>query len=253
MKDLDAKEGSWRKGIWVGPVLAAVVAILASPVRESCSSRSTGSSPRAIEGTAGGREALRKSPTHAVGDPMTGPSRAVPGAVCGVVLALAVLLTAADAHAQRPEIPDSLRAMLLQGSAVDVHVSQVQETNRSLIRLRSGAVVEATSYLGYVAYSAPAVLLLKRHSCEIYLSGNARQCRVLTAPRDTERGHKTSVSEVRANGAVLDLLLHGFYEVPMDAWQTTLWACQDVVLVGGYRLINLTDGTSVDVRPLSRR
>jgi hypothetical protein len=54
---------------------------------------------------------------------MTGPSRAVPGAVCGVVLALAVLLTAADAHAQRPEIPDSLRAMLLQGSAVDVHVS----------------------------------------------------------------------------------------------------------------------------------
>jgi hypothetical protein len=184
---------------------------------------------------------------------MNGPARPARGVALATVLAFAALFSAAGAHAQRPEIPDSLRAMFLQSSAVNVHVSQVAETNQSLVRLRSGAAVEVISYLGYVGYNATAVLLLKGRSCEIYLNGNAKQCQVLTSPRSTESGFKTSVTDVRANGAVLDLFLHGFYEVTVDSWRTTLWSFQDVVLVGGHKLINLSDGTSVQVQPLSRR
>jgi hypothetical protein len=122
-----------------------------------------------------------------------------------------------------------------------------------LVRLRSGAAVEVTGHLGYVPYSATAILLVRGRSCELYLNGSEKRCRVLTPPRDTERGSKTTVNQVRANGAVLDLFLHGLYEVPMEAWQTNLWVFQDVVLVGEHRLINLNDGSSVHVRPLSRR
>jgi len=129
--------------------------------------------------------------------------------------------------------------------------TKIDSDSGDIIKLENGAIVEVSSYFGYLGYRKSAVLYGSGHRCNIWIAGKkSYKCELLKAPEGRgEPAKEVHISEVKGNGAILIMLDGSIYEVDsIDEIYTSLWlGISDGILISGTTLINFDSDEAVTV------
>ena len=129
--------------------------------------------------------------------------------------------------------------------------TKIDSDTGDIIKLENGAIVEVSSYFGYLGYRKTAVLYGSGHRCNIWIAGKkSYKCELLKSPEG--RGDPAKIihiSEVKENGTILFMLDGSMYEVDsIDEIYTSLWlGISDGLLINGATLINFDADEPVTV------
>ncbi|MDQ7048680.1 MAG: hypothetical protein Q9M92_03755 [Enterobacterales bacterium] len=120
-----------------------------------------------------------------------------------------------------------------------------------IIKLENGAIVEISSYFGYLGYRKTAVLYGSGRRCNMWIAGKkSYKCDLLKTPEGRgEPAKEIHISEVKGNGTILFMLDGSMYEVDsIDQIYTSLWlGISDGILINGTTLINFDSDEAVSV------
>lgn len=129
--------------------------------------------------------------------------------------------------------------------------TKVDSDSGDIIKLENGAIIEVSSYFGYLGYRKSAVLYGSGHRCNIWIAGKkSYKCEFLKLPEGRGEPAKTvHISEVKGNGTILMMLDGSIYEVDsIDEIYTSLWlGISDAILISGTTLINFDSDEAVTV------
>ena len=129
--------------------------------------------------------------------------------------------------------------------------TKIASNSGDIIKLENGAIVEVSSYFGYLGYRKSAVLYGSDYRYNIWIAGKkSYKCELLKAPQG--RGDPAKVvhiSEVKGNGTILIMLDGSIYKVDsIDEIYTSLWlGISDGILINGTILINFDSDEAVTV------
>ena len=129
--------------------------------------------------------------------------------------------------------------------------TKIDDESGDIIKLENGAIVEISSYFGYLGYRKNVVLYGSGHRCNIWIAGKkSYKCELLKTPGGRgEPAKEVHISEVKGNGTILKMLDGSIYEVDViDEIHTTLWlGISDGLLINGTTLINFDADEAVTV------
>jgi hypothetical protein len=136
-------------------------------------------------------------------------------------------------------------------NSIIAYQTKVESDNNEIIKLENDAIVQVSSYVGYIGYRKDAVLYGSRNDCNIWISGKKSfKCELIKEPsKRGEPAEKIYISEVKGNGKILMMLDGRVYEVGMlDELKTTLWlGMSDGIIINGTTLINFSSDESIQV------
>ena len=129
--------------------------------------------------------------------------------------------------------------------------TKVDHDSGDIIKLENGAIVEVSSYFGYIGYRKKAVLFGSGNKCNIWIAGKkSYKCELLKSPEKRgEPAKEVHISEVKGNGTILIMLDGSMYEVDsIDEIHTSLWlGISDGLLISGTTLVNFDADEAVTV------
>lgn len=141
------------------------------------------------------------------------------------------------------------RAAMSDGTVA--YQTKIDSDSGDIIKLENGAIVEVSSYFGYLGYRKDAVLYGSGHRCNIWIaSKKSYKCDLLKAPEGRgEPAKEVHISEAKGNGTILIMLDGSIYEVDtIDEIHTSLWlGSSDGLLINGTTLINFDSDEPVTV------
>lgn len=129
--------------------------------------------------------------------------------------------------------------------------TRIDTDKGDVIKLENGAIVEVSSYFGYLGYRKTAVLYGSGSKCNLWIEGKkSYKCELLKIPdKRGEPAREIHISEVKGNGTILMMLDGRMYEVDsMDEIHTSLWlGISDGLLIGDTTLINFDSDEPISV------
>lgn len=130
--------------------------------------------------------------------------------------------------------------------------TKVDEDRDDVLLLENGAVVEVTSYLGYVGYRKNAILFFASGGCRVWIEGKrVYRCSVLRPPNSYARKTPAElvwIERISDNGDVLILSDGAVLEVLYQSYATSIWLPGEAILMDDSRLLHLDEpGEIIDV------
>ncbi len=166
-----------------------------------------------------------------------------------------VKMTAIEIKKQQ-EIEQAVRVKMQQNkdSLSDGTIAfqtKISSDSGDVIKLENGAIVEVSSYLGYLGYRKTAVLYGSGNRCHIWIAGKkSYKCDLLKSPNvKGQPAKEVHISDVKGNGTILIMLDGSMFEVDsIDEIYTSLWlGISDGLLINGNTLINFDSDEPVGV------
>lgn len=129
--------------------------------------------------------------------------------------------------------------------------TKIDSNSGDIIKLENGAIVEVSSYFGYLGYRKNVVLYGDGRRCNIWIAGKkSYRCELLKVPqRRGEPAKKVHIYEVKGNGTIIIMLDGSMYEVDsIDEIYTSLWlGISDGLLINSNTLINFDSDEAITV------
>jgi hypothetical protein len=150
------------------------------------------------------------------------------------------------------KMKEKYRASISDGTIA--YQAKIDSDSGDIIKLDNGAVVEISSYFGYLGYRKNAILYGSSYQCNIWIEGKkSYRCEFIKSPN--KRGTPAKlihITEVKGNGSILVMLDGSIYEVDsIDEIYTSLWlGLSDGILINGMTLVNFNSGEAVTVHKI---
>ena len=129
--------------------------------------------------------------------------------------------------------------------------TKVDSDNGDIIKLENGAIVEISSYFGYLGYRKSAVLFGNGSNCNLWIAGKkSYKCELIKKPSGMGvSAEKVYISEVKGNGSIIKMLDGRIYEVDsFSQFNAALWlGMSDGLIINGSTLINFQSTEEVKI------
>jgi len=130
--------------------------------------------------------------------------------------------------------------------------TKIDEDNNDILTLSNGSIVEIDyGYLGYLGYRKDCIVYKSGSRWKIWIEGKKSfSCTILKEPSYTSKIsiEEVYISEVSDNGEFIFLDDGSVYEVSYESYETSLWlGHSSALLINGYQIINLDEGSMIDV------
>ncbi len=147
------------------------------------------------------------------------------------------------------KMQEELKASLSDGTVA--FQTKIESDSGDVIKLENGAIVEVSSYFGYLGYRKNAVLFGSGQTCKIWIAGKKSfKCELIEVPEGSGKPAKeVHISAVKGDGAILMMLDGSIFEVDsIDTIHTSLWlGVSDGLLINGTTLLNFDAEEAVTV------